>query len=263
MSDKGFSLPTRTRCGLGRPFGLAQAPPGVTPTWRVSASATAPRPQTLSTTSSGPSPSTPATAIAGLADTRHDAVLVGGPSVDPATPVSVTVPLRAATYYFFDFNDFFTAEQQVTLHRMRVVGDFQGHAPRAYGSIRETMVRRPCRRSAGLTTLPATADDQGPQHRQPTSMRCCSAGSAAGTSDDDVQAYYSSGSTDAPPYALEAPLRGVAAMNPRRVAYVRFPQLKPGRYSSAVLRTRRRPRGCPTSSMGMHRVLSMRLRKGQ
>ena len=83
-----------------------------------------------------------------------------------------------------------------------------------------------------------------------------------GTSDDDIQAYYSSGSTDAPPYALEAPLRGVAAMNPRRVAYVRFPQLKPGRYSLLCFAPDASS-GMPHVVMGMHRVLSMRLRKGQ
>src|SRR6476646_1362612 len=62
-----------------------------------------------------------ATSVAGTAATRRDAVLVGGPSVDPATPAVVTIALRPGIYHFFDFDDFFTPEQRVTLHTVRVV----------------------------------------------------------------------------------------------------------------------------------------------
>ncbi len=195
-----------------------------------------------------------ATSVAGTADTRRDAVLVGGPSVDPRTPVSVTIALPAGTYHFFDFDDFFTPDQQVTMHTLQVVGRFRGHAPRAHGRVVETMVdghprfRGPGRLPARRTIKVVNTGDELHELLIGRVM--------PGTTDAQVQSYYASGSTSPAPYALEPVLRGVAAMDPGRVAYVRFHHLRPGRYSLLCF-VPDDMTGLPHVAEGMHHVVHM------
>jgi hypothetical protein len=196
----------------------------------------------------------PGTSVAGTADTRRDAVLVGGPSVDPRTPVSVTIALRAGTYHFFDFDDFFTPGQHVTLHTLQVVGRFSGHAPRAHGRVVETMVNgHP--RFLGPARLPARRTikvvNTGDELHELLIARV-----KPGTTDRQVQSYYASGSTDPASYALEPALRGVAAMDPGRVAYVRFHHLRAGRYSLLCF-VPDDMTGLPHVAEGMHHVVRL------
>ena len=195
-----------------------------------------------------------ATSVAGTADTRRDAELVGGPGVDPVTPVSTTVALSAGTYYFFDFNEFFVPGQRVTLHRMDVVGPFRGAAPHESATVVETMVNAQPRFqvSGDLTASgPVAVRNEGDELHEMLLQRVL-----PGTTDAQVQAYYQSGSTEPPSYAVEAPLRGVAAMDPGRVAYVRLPDLPTGRYALLCF-VPDDATGLPHVVEGMHAVVRM------
>jgi hypothetical protein len=78
-----------------------------------------------------------------------------------------------------------------------------------------------------------------------------------GTTDADVQRYYDSGSTDAAPYAAEPGVRGVAAMSPGRVAYLRIAHLAPGPYV-LLCYAGDEDTGVPHVLEGMHRVIRYR-----
>lgn len=252
MSRAGFSLPTRTHAGwVTFTTRTRDAEGHQLEGFRTRHGA---RPRQVVDDITRAVSSDQATSVAGTADTRRDAVLVGGPSADPVTPVSTTIALRAGTYWFFDFDDFFIPGKHVTLRRMDVVGRFRGHHPRAAGRIVATMVDdHP--RFRGSRQLPArrtiAVRNTGDELHEVLIQRV-----RPRTTDADVQSYYESGATDAPSYALEPALRGVAAMDPGRVAYVRFHRLPTGRYALLCF-VPDDETGLPHVVEGMHRVLRM------
>ncbi len=80
-------------------------------------------------------------------------------------------------------------------------------------------------------------------------------GARPGTTDADVTSYFASGSTDAPAYATEAALRGVAAMSPGRVVYLRYDRLPAGPYV-LLCWAGDDETGVPHVYEGMHAVVS-------
>ncbi|MEY9842103.1 hypothetical protein [Streptacidiphilus sp. EB103A] len=99
---------------------------------------------------------TPSVSAAGITAATKDITAVGGATVDPATPVQVTIPLTAGTYYFLDFNQLFTPGHQVTLQTMQVTGAFDSDTPAHDQEIVQTTVNGRPRFTAPGTTRPAS-----------------------------------------------------------------------------------------------------------
>ncbi|GLH95292.1 hypothetical protein Pa4123_05640 [Phytohabitans aurantiacus] len=193
----------------------------------------------------------PATAAAGIAATARDADLVGGAAVDAATTVSVTLPLTAGTYYFFDLNDLFVPGQQAVLHKLRVVGGFIGHAPAADATIAMRTVAgaprfvAPTRLPAGGTFRIVNASDE--IHELATQKV------VPGTTDVDIQRFFDSGTTT--PFA-EPSLRGAGAISPGRIVYLRIERLSAGPYAFMCFVPGKHS-GVPHAIEGMHTVATM------
>jgi hypothetical protein len=164
----------------------------------------------------------------------------------------VTMPLAAGLYYFFDLNDLFVPGQQVALHRLRVGGRFQGHAPAANGTIGMRMVGgKP--RYVAPASLPGggtyrVANESDEIHE--LAVRKV----RPGTTDADIQRFFGSGGTD--PFA-EPSLRGMGAISPGRVAYLRIDRLPLGPYAFLCF-VPDGESGIPHALDGMHRVVRLR-----
>lgn len=70
---------------------------------------------------------------AGARALSEHAVLIGGVVTAPERAISVTVPLEAGTYYFFDLDDLGTRE--VRLHTMQATGRFRVATPPRFTSV--------------------------------------------------------------------------------------------------------------------------------
>lgn len=190
----------------------------------------------------------PATAAAGTRDVNRDGLHVGGPVVDPLTPVSVTVPLTAGTYYFFDFYELFTLGRNAHIHTVSVHGVFRGEQPEYDATIVATTIngepsfRAPADLDTNDTFLVINESDE--IHEASVSRV------KPGTTDQDVQAFLDGVGPD--PFAEHA-IRGVAGMSPGRSALLHF-DLPSGPYALMCLVVDEMT-GVPHSVEGMHMVV--------
>ena len=190
----------------------------------------------------------PATAAVGTRAVNRDGVHVGGPVVDPLTPVSVTVPLTAGTYYFFDFYELFAPEQNVNVHTVTVYGPFTGEQPEYGATIVATMVdgvprfRAPDHWDTHETFL--FINDSDEIHEASVSRV------KPGTTDQDVQAFLDGVGPD--PY-LEHAIRGVGGISPGRSALLHF-DLPRGPYVLQCM-VADETTGVSHAVEGMHRVV--------
>jgi hypothetical protein len=168
----------------------------------------------------------PPTAADAVRSLERNADLVGGAAIDAGTKVSVTLPLTKGTYYFLDLNDFFVPGQQVVLHRLRVTGTFQGHAPKADAALAMADVHgqprflAPKRLPADGTFLVTNLSDD--IHELALFRTVPSA------TDRDVQRFFESGGPN--PFAEES-LRGMGSLSPGRFAYLHVDGLPAAPYA--------------------------------
>ncbi|MEY9968557.1 hypothetical protein ABIA33_006641 [Streptacidiphilus sp. MAP12-16] len=160
---------------------------------------------------------------AGLRALTRDITAVGGAMVDPATAVSVTLPLTAGTYYFFDFNALFAPGQQLQFHTLTVTGQFEDGQPSHQAEIIQT-------ESGGHPHFVAptqldTADTFEVENQAPEIHEAVFQRVVPGTTDQDLQTAFNAiakGQTPSKNPFAEQNMRGAGAMSPGRTELLHF-----------------------------------------
>jgi hypothetical protein len=187
---------------------------------------------------------------AGAKALQTDAVLIGGAVTTSFAPISVTIPLEAGTYYFFDLNDFFLGVTP-RLHTLKAVGRFHfSKLPRYSAVIEATMnnmepgFNAPSDVSANGTFLVKVSGDEIHEavwrHTRP------------GITDAYVSEFYEAvvAGTTRPPTPWVDSQHGLQAMSPGRwaIIHINFP---PGDYA-LICYVPSDESGLPHGYIGMH-----------
>ncbi|WP_037603746.1 hypothetical protein [Streptacidiphilus rugosus] len=194
---------------------------------------------------------TPATAAAGIRGVAKDALLVGGTAVEPSTAVSSTIPLRAGTYWFFDFNQVF-AHQQVNFHEVQVHGDFED-APLHFAAVVKQVETKNGPRFVAPdsfnTDNNVLVENHADEIHELSFQRV-----KPGVTDKDLTKVFN-GTSTMNPFA-ENGSRGLAPMSPGRVQLLHFDPVG-GRYAMLCFIPDDKL-GIPHAFLGMHRIIRLR-----
>jgi hypothetical protein len=199
----------------------------------------------------------PAVSAPAIRALSRDITAVGGPTVDPATTVSDTIPLTAGTYYFFDFNDFFAPGGNPRIHTLRVYGRFDDDVPR-YGAVITQIDTKAGPRFVAPSHLDTDSTvlirNHAPELHEAIFQRV-----VKGTTDAKLQTVFNAIlQGKQPPFNpfAEQGNRGVGAMSPGRIQLLRFDP-KGGLYALQCFVPDDQS-GIPHAFLGMHKVMRLR-----
>jgi hypothetical protein len=254
MSNSGFTLPAQVNAGFVTFATTTADPTGhALQGFRLNAGVTQAKAlQDLKQATS----TTPSVSAAGITATTKDITAVGGATVDPLTPVQVTIPLTAGTYYFLDFNQLFAPGHQVTLQTMQVTGAFDGDTP-AHGQeiVQTTANGRP--RFTAPSSLNTTGtfliSNQADEIHEAVFQRVNS-----GVTDTAVQTFFNAAAQNQKPTSnpfAEQGMRGAGAISPGRTELLHFSP-PAGSYSLECFVPDDKT-GVPHAFLGMHQVVAL------
>ncbi len=193
----------------------------------------------------------------GARNLLRDATLIGGVVTNSSAPISVTVPLEAGTYYFFDLNEVgLPGTPPPTVHTLRVHGRMSWAGFPGFESV------------IGLTM-----SDDMPMFASPSSFdaddnilvynnsdeihEAVWRPAAAGTTDAFLDQYYAdvdAGRPHAPAPWLDTS-RGLQAISPGRFAVLRLDQ--PDGLYALLCQVPDDTTGIAHSHMGMHQMVTL------
>lgn len=185
-----------------------------------------------------------------------DATLIGGVVTSNYAPQSVTIPMTARTYYFFDQNDI-GGPIPVRIHTVKVTGNMNWSGfPRFSSIVGMEMDNSDMPRFVAPTDIAAKGNilvyGQGDELHEAVFRPV-----AAGTTDAYITQYYKdldAGLPHAPSPWLDVQ-HGLQAMSPGRFAILHL-DLPPGLYALVCL-VPSDDTGLPHSHMGMHQVMTL------
>ncbi|WP_152626690.1 hypothetical protein [Streptacidiphilus carbonis] len=198
---------------------------------------------------------TPSTSAAGIRAAARDATVVGGAAVEPSTFVSVSIPLTAGTYYFFDFNQLFVPGGKVTAHKLLVHGTFDTDTPAFGATITQVETKNGPRFIA-----PRHIDTDSTiliRNRADEIHEALFSRVNNGVTDATLQKYFdltAQGKTAPNPFAENAQ-RGAAAMSPGRIELLHFDP-RGGHYALLCFIPDDKS-GIPHAFLGMHKVIRL------
>lgn len=203
----------------------------------------------------------PATAAKGTRDLVRDASFFGLADVQPGTPATATVNLEEGTYYAFDVNTGPPTASSVV--RLRVLDDRDedrrraerdggfdfgraDHLARVSLTSTDRFVVRGHLPARGSVLVRNVADTIHFMALQPVK---------AGTTDQQIQAYFDSGSQDPPPFALPGPGVAMDVLSPGQQLILSY-SLPKGTYVLLCF-VADDVTGMPHALMGMHKVVTL------
>jgi hypothetical protein len=184
---------------------------------------------------------------------QTDATLVGGAVTNGTGTISVTIPLDAGTYYFFDLNDFFAGFSPVRLHTLNVLGRFTWFGLPSFTSVIDAAMINDEPRFVAPTQLSTqenflavvSGDEIHEVVFRPT---------RDGITDDYISTFYDAvvAGTTRPPSPWIGGQTGLQAMSPGRYAVVRV-DITPGPYA-LICYVPSDESGLPHGYIGMHQM---------
>jgi hypothetical protein len=194
----------------------------------------------------------------GSANLLKHATLVGGVVTTPEGAFSVTLPLEAGTYYFFDQNEIGEpGSAPPTVHTLEVHGNAKWEGMPAFDSVigmsmssgDMPMFHAPDSMAANGTTLIYNDSDEIHEAQWRTVL--------PGTTNAYLDSYYDAlnNNTPRPPTPWTGPLRGLQAMSPGRFAVLQM-NLPPG-LNALVCLVPSDDTGSSHARMGMRQVVNL------
>ena len=188
------------------------------------------------------------------------ATLIGGVVTTPEAPFSVTVPLEAGTYYFFDQNEIGAPGAPLpTVHALQVHGNAKWEGLPEFSSVigmnashgdhGMPMFHAPASMAANGTTLIYNDSDQIHEAQWRTVK--------AGTTNAYLDEYYYAlnNNLPRPPIPWTGPVRGLQAMSPGRFAVLQM-NLPPG-LNALVCLVPDIANGGSHARMGMRQIVTL------
>ncbi|TDU01877.1 hypothetical protein EDD99_0259 [Streptomyces sp. 846.5] len=254
MSNSGFTLPAQVNAGFVTFATTTADPTGhALQGFRLNAGVTQAKAlQDLKQATS----TTPSLSAAGITAATKDITAVGGATVDPATPVQVTIPLTAGTYYFLDFTQLFTPGHQVTLKTLQVTGAFDSDTPAHDQEIVQTTVNGKPRFTAPSTLNTAGTfliSNQADEIHEAVFQRV-----NPGVTDAAVQTFFNAVGQNQKPTSIpfaEQGMRGAGGISPGRTELLHFSP-PAGSYSLECFVPDDKT-GVPHAFLGMHQVVAL------
>ena len=193
--------------------------------------------------------STPAVAAKGTRDIVRDVSLYGLADVIPGYPEIVTENLRHGTYYLMDLANYSGKGQPKTI-RLVVTGHAEAYA--LYGRVHVAAT------STDRFIAPAWWPHHGTylfRNVSDTIHFMAIVPVKDGTTDQQIQAYFSSGSQSPPPFARNGPSGGNDVVSPGKTIAVSY-NLPRGTYALLCF-VADDVTGMPHAVMGMHKVIRL------
>jgi len=193
--------------------------------------------------------STPAVAAKGSRDIVRDVSLYGLADVIPGYPEIVTENLRHGTYYLMDLANY-SGKGQPKTTRLVVTGHAEARAP--YGRVHVAAT------STDRFIAPAWWPHHGTylfRNVSDTIHFMAIVPVKDGTTDQQIQAYFSSGSQSPPPFARNGPSGGNDVVSPGKTIAVSY-NLPRGTYALLCF-VADDVTGMPHAVMGMHKVIRL------
>jgi hypothetical protein len=193
----------------------------------------------------------------GARDLVRDATLIGGVVTNSYAPISVTVPLEAGTYYFFDLNEVgLPGTPPPTVHKLRVYGGMNhGTLPR-FDSIVGMIMTDDMPRFAAPTSFDTDANILV-YNNSDEIHEAVWRPAVAGTTDAFLDQYYAdvdAGRPHAPAPWLDTS-RGLQAMSPGRYAVLHLDT--PDGLYAMLCQVPDDMTGIAHSHLGMHQIVTM------
>jgi hypothetical protein len=193
--------------------------------------------------------STPAVAAKGTRDIVRDVSLYGLADVIPGYPEIVTENLRHGTYYLMDLANY-SGKGQPKTTRLVVTGHAEARA--LYGRVHVAAT------STDRFIAPASWPHHGTylfRNVSDTIHFMAIVPVKDGTTDQQIQAYFSSGSQSPPPFARNGPSGGNDVVSPGKTIAVSY-NLPRGTYALLCF-VADDVTGMPHAVMGMHKVIRL------
>ncbi|NUR04288.1 MAG: hypothetical protein HOY79_49640 [Streptomyces sp.] len=255
MTMRGFSLPTSLPAGFTTFRATTADPTGhALQGFQLNKGVTLAQVESEFKRVVSSNPATDASAIRAL---ERDVTAVGGPTVDPATAVSATLPLTAGTYYFFDFSTLFAPGQPVRFLKVSVTGRFANNEPRHHGEIIQTERNGKPRfivpAHLNLNDTFLVRNDTKTEFHEAVFQQV-----KPGTTDTDVQAAFDATAHGKKPPSnpfTEQAMRGAGALSPGRSQLLHF-EPSAGLYALLCFIPDDQS-GLPHAFEGMHQVVRL------